>query len=187
MTARPRRRNPAGVATAGRNGLKGRVIAAPPDTAISLDLATESETSALAGRIARVAQAGDVIALRGELGSGKTSFARGFIRARGRGDEEVPSPTFTLVEIYEFPGGAPAVWHFDLYRLAKSEDVYELGFEEALGGAILLIEWPERLGPLLPRGRLDVELSAGASPTARRVRLRGSQGWARRLAGAVSP
>ncbi len=162
------------------------MIAAPADAALSLDLATESETSALAARIARLARAGDVIALRGELGSGKTSFARGFIRALGRGDEEVPSPTFTLVEIYEFPDGKPAVWHFDLYRLAKSEDVYELGFEEALGGAVLLIEWPERLGPLLPRERLDVELSAGSSPAARRVRLLGSRAWARRLADLAS-
>ena len=163
------------------------MIAAPPHTAMSLDLATEAETTALAARIARVAQAGDVISLHGELGSGKTSFARGFIRALGRGDEEVPSPTFTLVEIYEFSEIVPAVWHFDLYRLAKSEDVYELGFEEALGGAILLIEWPERLGPLLPRERLDVELTAGSSATARRVRLHGSRGWARRLAGLVPP
>jgi tRNA threonylcarbamoyladenosine biosynthesis protein TsaE len=163
------------------------VIAAHPDHAFSLDLATESQTSALAGRLARMAKAGDVIALHGELGSGKTTFARGFIRALGRGDEEVPSPTFTLVEVYEFPDDRPAVWHFDLYRLGKSEDVYELGFEEALGGAILLIEWPERLGPLLPRERLDVELSAGASPTARRARLHGSRGWARRLASLASP
>jgi len=76
---------------------------------------------------------------------------------------------------------------FDLYRLGKSEDVYELGFEEALGGAILLIEWPERLGPLLPRERLDVELAAGASPTRRRARLRGSPAWTRRLASLASP
>ena len=74
------------------------------------------------------------------------------------------------------------VWHFDLYRLGKSEDIYELGFEEALGGAILLIEWPERLGALLPRERLDVELSAGSSPTARRVHLGASREWTRRLA-----
>jgi tRNA threonylcarbamoyladenosine biosynthesis protein TsaE len=186
MTASPGRRNPAGVATPGRNGLKGRVTTAPADTAVSLDLATESETLALAARLARRTRAGDVIALRGELGSGKTAFARGFIRALGRGDEEVPSPTFTLVEVYEFPGGKPAVWHFDLYRLTKSEDVYELGFEEALGGAILLIEWPERLGPLLPSERLDVELSAGASAGARRARLRG-RGWARRLGDLASP
>ncbi len=162
------------------------MTAAPVDTGLSLDLASETATADLAGRIARISKAGDVIALRGELGSGKTSFARGFIRALGRGDEEVPSPTFTLVEIYEFLGGKPAVWHFDLYRLEKSEDVYELGFEEALGEAVLLIEWPERLGSLLPRERLDVELSAGATPDARRVRLSGDRGWMRRLAG-LSP
>jgi len=162
------------------------VTTASPNAALSLDLAAESETLALAARLASLARAGDVIALRGELGSGKTSFARGFIRAFGRGDEEVPSPTFTLVEVYEFPEGAPEVWHFDLYRLTKSEDVYELGFEEALGGAILLIEWPERLGPLLPRERLDVELAAGSSPGSRRVRLSGSRGWARRLASLAS-
>ena len=153
------------------------------DTAISLTLASESATTALAARIARASVAGDVIALRGELGSGKTSFARGFIRARDRADEEVPSPTFTLVEIYEFPSGGPAVWHFDLYRLGKSEEVYELGFEEALCEAILLIEWPERLGAVLPRERLDVELSTGSSATSRRVRLSGSREWIRRLAG----
>ena len=155
---------------------------APADAALSLDLDSESATAALAARIAILSSAGDVIALRGELGSGKTTFARGFIRARGRRDEEVPSPTFTLVEIYEFPEAASAVWHFDLYRLNKSEDVYELGFEEALAGAIVLIEWPEHLGPLLPRERLDVELSAGVSPTARRARLSGSRSWTRRLA-----
>ncbi|MGH7126038.1 MAG: tRNA (adenosine(37)-N6)-threonylcarbamoyltransferase complex ATPase subunit type 1 TsaE [Stellaceae bacterium] len=163
------------------------MITRPADTAFSLDLVTESETSGLAARLARVTRAGDVIALRGELGSGKTTFARGFIRARGRGDEEVPSPTFTLVEVYEFPDDGPAVWHFDLYRLAKSEDVYELGFEEALGGAILLIEWPERLGSLLPRERLDVALSAGSSHIQRRARLHASRGWARRLAALAAP
>jgi tRNA threonylcarbamoyladenosine biosynthesis protein TsaE len=163
------------------------VTTASADAALSLDLPSESATAEVAALIARMAEAGDVIALRGELGSGKTSFARGFIRALGRGDEEVPSPTFTLVEVYGFADGAPAVWHFDLYRLAKSEDVYELGFEEALGGAILLIEWPERLGPLLPSERLDVELSAGIAPSARRVRLGGSRGWARRLATLVLP
>jgi len=146
---------------------------------LSIELQSEAATQALAARVARLARVGDAIALRGELGSGKTSFARGFIRALGRGDEEVPSPTFTLVEIYEL--GSIQVWHFDLYRLAKPEDVYELGFEEALAGGVMLIEWPERLGPLLPRERLDVTLSAGTSPTRRRAVLRGSPRWAERL------
>ena len=146
---------------------------------LSIELESEAATQALAARVAALARAGDAIALRGELGSGKTSFARGFIRALGRGDEEVPSPTFTLVEIYEL--GALQVWHFDLYRLAKPEEVYELGFEEALAGGVLLIEWPERLGPLLPRERLEVSLSAGSSRDRRRAALRGSPRWSLRL------
>jgi len=143
---------------------------------LSFELDSEAATQALAARVTRIARAGDVIALRGELGSGKTSFARGFIRALGRGDEEVPSPTFTLLEIYELAG--LRVWHFDLYRLAKPEDVYELGFEEALAGGVMLIEWPERLGSLLPRERLDVILSAGDAPGRRRALLRGGPRWA---------
>ena len=146
---------------------------------VTIELASEAATQALAAEVARRARAGDVIALRGELGSGKTSFARGFIRALGRGDEEVPSPTFTLVEQYDLD--RLQVWHFDLYRLAKPEDAYELGLEEALAGGVLLIEWPERLGPLLPRERLDVTLSAGSSPSRRRAVLRGSPRWAERL------
>jgi len=157
------------------------VTAPPADAALSLELASEAETAGLAARLARLAESGDVIALHGDLGSGKTSFARGFIRALGRADTEVPSPTFTLVEVYEFSGDMPAVWHFDLYRLAKPEEVYELGFEDALAGGILLIEWPERLGALLPRERLDVHLSAGSARGRRLARLAGSPRWTRRL------
>jgi tRNA threonylcarbamoyladenosine biosynthesis protein TsaE len=154
--------------------------------ALSLDLVSEAATSAVAARLARLVRPRDVIALRGELGSGKTSFARAFIRALGHGDEEVPSPTFTLVEIYEV--GAPApVWHFDLFRLTKPEEVYELGFEEALLGGIVLIEWPERLGPLLPRERLDLTLLPGTAPERRAARLAASPGWASRLEGIVAP
>lgn len=163
------------------------MTAPPADAALSLELASEAETAALAARLAGFAEGGDVIALHGDLGSGKTSFARGFIRALGRADAEVPSPTFTLVETYEFPGGAPAIWHFDLYRLEKPEEVYELGFEDALADGILLIEWPERLGALLPRERLDVSLSAGSSRGRRVARIAGSPRWARRLQALASP
>ena len=142
---------------------------------LSIELESEAATQALAARVARLARAGDVIALRGELGSGKTSFARGFIRALGRGDEEVPSPTFTLVEIYDLD--PLRIWHFDLYRLVKPEDVYELGFEDALAGGVILIEWPERLGGLLPRQRLDLTLSAGSAPGRRHALLRGGPCW----------
>ena len=92
-----------------------------------------------------------MIALKGELGAGKTTFARAFIRARG-GGEAVPSPTFTLVQIYEI-GDVP-IWHFDAYRLRDPDEAWELGIEDAFRDGISLIEWPERLGPLLPARRL---------------------------------
>src|SRR5690348_3602284 len=117
-----------------------------------VDLPDETATAALAARIAAVAQPTDVIALKGELGTGKTAFARAFIRSRGNPDE-VPSPTFTLVQIYDV--GPSAIWHFDLYRIRSPEEAWELGIEAAFASAISLIEWPERLGPLLPDRRLE--------------------------------
>jgi tRNA threonylcarbamoyladenosine biosynthesis protein TsaE len=149
---------------------------------LDIDLPNEAATAHLAARLAGRAQAGDVITLAGPLGAGKTSFARAFIRARGSGDEEVPSPTFTLVEVYGFDSG-PAVWHFDLYRLDRPGEAYELGIEEAFADGISLIEWPERLGPLLPAEHLTVALAPGATPEARRAPLEGSARWASRLAG----
>ena len=105
----------------------------------TIDLPDENATAALAARLAAVVRPGDIIALKGELGAGKTSFARAFIRARG-GDETVPSPSFTLVQTYDLPGGT--VWHFDLYRLRAAEEAWELGVEEAFHDGIALIEWP---------------------------------------------
>jgi tRNA threonylcarbamoyladenosine biosynthesis protein TsaE len=127
-----------------------------------------------------------VIALHGLLGAGKTALARAFIRARAlqAGDldvaAEVPSPTFTLAQLYELDE-AP-IWHFDLYRLERAEDVWELGLEAALGDGIALIEWPERLGALLPADRLDITLEFGSSEGERRVTLVGHGSWAMRVA-----
>ena len=164
-------------------------MAAPHTSApeMMLELPDEAATAALARRLAALARGGDVIALSGDLGTGKTAFARAFINALprpagapGGGEpEEVPSPTFTLLQIYE---RAPApVWHFDLYRLERPEEIHELGLEEALQLAISLIEWPERLGPLLPAERLDLSLEFAASPGARRARLSAAGDWAGRL------
>lgn len=122
-----------------------------------LALPDESATLALGAALAVPARRGSVIALHGPLGAGKTTLARGFTRALAGADEEVVSPTFTLVQIYEAP---TPIWHFDLYRLDKPEDALELGLEEALAAAITVIEWPERLGTLIPASRLDVTLSA---------------------------
>lgn len=143
-------------------------------------------TETLAAALARRARRRDVIALRGGLGMGKTAFARAFIRARqvlgqGGGDDvaEVPSPTFTLVQVYDLP--EVPVWHFDLYRLTNAEDAWELGIEEAFAEAVSLIEWPERLGDLLPEERLDIELAPGDTPDGRRVTLTGRGDWGARL------
>lgn len=148
----------------------------------TIDLADEAQTVRLAARIAAAAQARDTVALSGPLGSGKTSFARAFIRALGHGDEEVPSPTFTLVQTYAFPN-RPVVWHFDLYRLETPDEVYELGIEEAWEDGICLIEWPERIAALLPRERLDIALAPGRGPRQRRATVVGPPRWDRVLDG----
>ncbi|HWB49166.1 MAG TPA: tRNA (adenosine(37)-N6)-threonylcarbamoyltransferase complex ATPase subunit type 1 TsaE [Stellaceae bacterium] len=147
---------------------------------ITIELPDETATAALAARLAGIARPGDVIALQGELGVGKTAFARAFIRACG-GDEAVPSPTFTLVQRYDLPDAA--VWHFDLYRLRAAEEAWELGIEDAFHDGISLIEWPERLGVLLPRRRLLVALDFAGKRQVRRAVLSGDDSWQARLAG----
>jgi tRNA threonylcarbamoyladenosine biosynthesis protein TsaE len=146
---------------------------------IVLDLPDEAATVALADRVSRLAQRGDIIGLKGDLGAGKTTFARAFIRSRENPEEEVPSPTFTLVQIYDLH---PAIWHFDLYRLRYPEEAWELGIEEAFSEGISLIEWPERLGTLLPQRRLELCFSFGDRPDARRAILRPGESWRSRLA-----
>jgi tRNA threonylcarbamoyladenosine biosynthesis protein TsaE len=147
---------------------------------IIVDLPNEGATGALAARVAAVAKPGDVIALRGDLGAGKTSFVRAFIRARGAADATVPSPTFTLVQVYELPEAT--IWHFDFYRLRRPEEAWELGIEEAFAEGISLIEWPERAGALLPPETLEIALLPGSAPDARRAEISGGPGWTSRLA-----
>jgi len=125
-------------------------------------------TERLAQRLARHARPGDVFGLRGELGAGKTTFARGFITSIF-GPTEVPSPTFTLVQTYE--DDHAVIWHFDLYRLKAPEEALELGLDEARRHAVLLIEWPERLGALMPADWLELVLEPGVDEHARRAHL----------------
>ncbi|MBM3509038.1 MAG: tRNA (adenosine(37)-N6)-threonylcarbamoyltransferase complex ATPase subunit type 1 TsaE [Alphaproteobacteria bacterium] len=141
-------------------------------------------TERLASAVAGLVRPGDVIALRGDLGAGKTTFARFFLAARGvHGD--VPSPTFTLVQVYAQP--ACEIWHFDLYRLNAPAEAIELGIEEAFATAISLIEWPDRLGPLLPPDRLTIAFGFGATADARRVTLEGFGAWRERVAAVAAP
>jgi tRNA threonylcarbamoyladenosine biosynthesis protein TsaE len=140
----------------------------------------EASTIALAARLAGVAEAGDVLALDGPLGAGKTVFARGFIRALTRSDEEVPSPTFTLVQVYE--GAACPIHHFDLYRIESPDELYELGIEEALGDGITLIEWPERARAFENERWLTVTFALdSADPDKRAISLRPGAAWQARL------
>ena len=148
---------------------------------ISLDLADQTATESLARRLAPLAHAGDVIALSGDLGAGKTVFARAFVRARGNPAEDVPSPTFTLVQVYPGNPGAADVYHFDLFRCEDPEEAIELGIDEAFAEAVSLIEWPDRLGPFLPSHSLDVTLAAGPSPESRHAVLTGGEEWLDRI------
>lgn len=149
------------------------------DETVTIELAGLPATHRLAERLARVAKAGDVLALSGDLGAGKTEFARAFIRALTEPDEDVPSPTFTLVQTYECEHAE--VWHFDLYRLESPEEAYELGIEDAFHEGISLIEWPERLGPYLPRGRLGVHLTVTKGKNHRQAVLTPHGDWSERL------
>ena len=121
---------------------------------------SEDATARFAAALAPHLMPGDVLLLSGGLGAGKTHFARALIQARlaaaGR-VEDVPSPTFTLVQIYT--DGAVELWHCDLYRLGDPAEVLELGLEDAFENAVCLIEWPDRLGDLAPGGGLSLEFS----------------------------
>lgn len=135
---------------------------------INLFLSGEQATARVAAQLGQSLEAGDFVALYGDLGAGKTAFARALIQSLNPAESEVPSPTFTLVQTYDSPHGP--ISHFDLYRLGSPEDVLELGFEEMSKG-ILLVEWPERLGRLLPQKRFEVWLSYGTSEVERTLRL----------------
>jgi tRNA threonylcarbamoyladenosine biosynthesis protein TsaE len=136
---------------------------------IILALETIEDTYKLAQQLAEKAESGDIIFLKGDLGSGKTEFARGFIRALTSPFQEVPSPTFSLVQLYDTPK-AP-VWHFDLYRLENANQAWELGLEEAVGEGISLIEWPERLQGLPFKSALELEFSIKDGTDKREVKI----------------
>jgi tRNA threonylcarbamoyladenosine biosynthesis protein TsaE len=139
-----------------------------------------AETEALAATLADVIRPGDVLGLSGNLGAGKTTFARGFVRALTNATDDVPSPTFTLVQTYDTAKGA--LWHCDLYRLTKPDDALELGLDEAFATSICLIEWPERMGQLLPARRLLLSFEFDATDAnKRRLVFDGGVQWLDRL------
>jgi tRNA threonylcarbamoyladenosine biosynthesis protein TsaE len=140
----------------------------------------ESAWADFAARLVPLLKKGDVVTLKGDLGAGKTAFVRALIRTR-LPDEEVPSPTFTLVQTYDLPEFY--LWHFDLYRLEKEEkDILELGWEEARRSGVSFVEWPDRLGSLLPDDRLEISIDFNKdSENSRKVTLTPFGAWRERL------
>ncbi len=145
----------------------------------TLRFSTETETMDFGGLLAAQAQAGDVIALSGPLGAGKTVLAKGFIKQKVGEGTDVSSPTFTLVHVYDQV--QPPIWHFDLFRLEAEEEMAELGLDEALTNGISLIEWPEKAGSWLPPDRLHIELAMDAGSERRRATVTGGPSWTSRL------
>ena len=148
----------------------------------SLEAPDEAATLEIAATQAAWLEPGDFVGLTGDLGAGKTTFARGLIRAlTGVRDLEAPSPTFTLMQVYDAPRG-PVV-HADFYRLRGPRELENLGWEEAVADAIAVVEWPERVAEALPPDRLEVEIrfDPGKGPDYRLLILRGIGGVGRRL------
>ena len=145
-----------------------------------VDLADEAATDRLGQALSKVLQAGEAICLSGPLGAGKSTLARALIRALTTPDEEVPSPTFTLVQTYD--GAGLSIAHFDLYRLIDPDEAYEIGLDEALEDGAALIEWPERLEGRLPTDRLDLVIEMLGE--GRRATLVGHGAWEGRELGA---
>jgi tRNA threonylcarbamoyladenosine biosynthesis protein TsaE len=162
------------------------------DAFLTLDLANEAQTLALGSKLGMRLRAGDFIALTGPLGAGKTTLARGLIRAFVSDAIEVPSPTFTLVQTYSrhsddtlampLTESGLDLYHFDLYRLKNSEEVWELGWED-LAGAVALVEWPDKAGKHLPNDRLDIVLSFENDGRIARFFAHGQNTWKDRLDG----
>src|SRR5690606_26075189 len=143
-------------------------------TARVFPLSDAEATTQLGAAIAPLMGHGEALLLWGPLGAGKSTLARGLVRALTTPDEDVPSPTFTLVQFYE---GALRLAHFDLYRLTSPDEAYEIGLDEALEDGAAVVEWPQRLEGRLPPDRLDIELAFEETGEGRRVRLIAHGAW----------
>ena len=142
---------------------------------------TEEKIKKTASVLADTVRRGDVFALFGDLGMGKTVFSRAFIQAIGNKDEDVPSPTFTLVQTYDVLKAdlQTTVWHFDLYRIKNPFEIYELGMEDAVND-ICLIEWPQNALDLLPKNRLEIHFENGETATQRTLSFIPKGTWEQR-------
>jgi tRNA threonylcarbamoyladenosine biosynthesis protein TsaE len=139
---------------------------------VERELDGAAATERLGAAVAEALAVGEAVMLTGTLGAGKSTLARGLIRALTTPDEDVPSPTFTLVQSYD--GRAFPVAHFDLYRLGAPEEADELGLDEALDVGAAVVEWPQRLGARLPPDRLDIDLRVEGEGRVARLTPHGS-------------
>ncbi len=144
----------------------------------TVQVADAETMEALGAWLAQYLRPSDIVLLKGNLGAGKTSFARGLIQSL-LGDTEVPSPTFTLVQTYSAKNFE--IWHFDLYRLQNESEIWELGIEEALESGVCLIEWPQSIAGLLSGA--EVEIVLRFSGKGRVVKFNGDEKWNARLNG----
>ena len=155
------------------------------NTGTTLHLNSPDETCQLARRFAHVLGPGDVLLLSGGIGAGKTHFARCLILASLDVPEDVPSPTYTLIQTY--PGQQAEIWHADLYRLTDVNEVDELGLIQAFTTAICLVEWPDRLGDQTPANALHLSFEDTAQNDTRSLALNWSDpAWADRLKGVLN-
>ncbi|MEM1362380.1 MAG: tRNA (adenosine(37)-N6)-threonylcarbamoyltransferase complex ATPase subunit type 1 TsaE [Pseudomonadota bacterium] len=147
----------------------------PPD--LSLTLQNPDETAYFARTLAPLLGPGDVLLLEGEIGAGKSHFARALIDRRLRDlglAEDIPSPTFTLVQTYH--AGDLEIWHSDLYRLNTADEAIELGLQDAFDSALCLVEWPDRLGSDQPLEAARLSFTPGAHETVRELSIRAPEG-----------
>lgn len=150
---------------------KASYFAGMPSEQAPVIFANEDETRAFARAFGRVLRSGDVLLLHGEIGAGKSFFSRALIQSLQEVPEDVPSPTFTLVQTYDTSAGE--IWHADLYRLSDPDEAAELGLTEAFETAICLIEWPDRLGETAPNDALHLHFSYGKVEGCRHLALSG--------------
>ncbi len=136
---------------------------------LSISSSSPEETTALGSRIGTILTSGDVILLEGPIGAGKTHFARSLIQSTLSTYEDVPSPTFTLVQTYNTEIGE--IWHADLYRLNSPNEVIELGLVDAFQDSICLIEWPDRLGELAPASALTMHFKSVTNENHRALKM----------------